>query len=143
MINKTLESSELISIGVEEFTFDITPCPKPRMTQSDKWKVGDKKRPSVAKYHDFRDQIKAKIKYYGNDLQFEEFEIGFYIPMPKSWSERKKQSMLGKPHQQRPDLDNYLKAWKDSVFEEDSVVWKVYAYKRWAIGAGHIRVKSL
>ena len=41
---------------------NIAPCPKPRMTFSDRWKVGDKKRPAVAKYHYFRDQVKDKIK---------------------------------------------------------------------------------
>ena len=122
---------------------NIAPCPKPRMTFSDRWKVGDKKRPAVAKYHYFRDQVKDKIKSYDNDLQFEIFEIGFYIPMPKSWSKKKKSEMNGEPHQQRPDLDNYLKACKDSVYEEDSVVWKVTATKLWTDGTGHIIINSL
>ncbi len=51
--------------------------------------------------------------------------------------------MNGSAHQQRPDLDNYLKAWKDSVYEEDAIVWRVKASKLWTDGTGHIVVNYL
>ena len=60
--------------------------------------------------------------------------------MPKRWSKKKKKQFEGKPHQQRPDLDNYLKAWKDSVYEEDAIVWNVEATKLWTSGPGFITV---
>ena len=63
--------------------------------------------------------------------------------MPKSWSKKKKIEFNGKPHQQRPDLDNYLKAWKDSVYEEDAVVWRVKASKLWTDELGHILINHL
>ena len=124
---------------------NIPPCPKPRMTRADKWK----KRQSVVKFFAFRDAVR---QYKDNDLiltafpapnlEFESFDIEFHIPMPKSWSNKKKAEMNGKPHQQRPDLDNYLKAWKDSVYKEDAVVWKIKATKLWTDGSGHIVVSE-
>ena len=106
------------------------------MTQADKWK----KRPSVVKFFAFRDAIKQSTIH---NIALESFDIEFYIQMPKSWSKKKKELHNGNPHKQRPDLDNYIKAWCDSVFEEDSVVWRFKASKRWTDKPGHIKVSTL
>ena len=136
------------------YRLDIAPCPKPRMTRADRWK----KRKSVVKFFAFRDAVRQYkdsdvVKqswnlihgtfYHIPNLEFETFDIEFHVPMPKSWSNKKKTEMNGKPHQQRPDLDNYLKAWKDSVYEEDAIVWKVKATKLWTDGIGHIKLSTL
>ncbi len=126
---------------------NIPPCPKPRMTKADRWR----KRPSVLKFFAFRDAVRqykeSKVvlqsSYHSHHLEFESFEIEFHVPMPKSWSKKKKGSMNGSAHQQRPDLDNYLKAWKDSVYEEDAIVWRVKASKLWTDGTGHIIIKEI
>lgn len=102
---------------MEEITLLVDPCPKPRMTRSDKWK----KRPCVVKYFKFCDELRyqAKLNHYipGNSLS-----LRFVIKMPKSWSKAKKREMNGTPHMTRPDLDNLLKAFKDSLLKEDSDV---------------------
>ena len=120
---------------------NIPPCPKPRMTKADRWR----KRPSVLKFLAFRDAVREwpRETMHNKILEMESFEIEFHVPMPKSWSKKKRGYMNGAAHQQRPDLDNYLKAWKDSVFEEDSVVWRVKASKMWTDGLGHIIVNYL
>ena len=57
----------------------------------------------------------------------------FHIPMPKSWSKKKKEKYNGTPHQQKPDKDNYEKAMQDCM-KEDSHIWKSRGCeKRWAI----------
>ena len=120
---------------------NIPPCPNPRMTKADRWR----KRPSVLKFFAFRDAVREwpRETMHNKILEMESFEIEFHVPMPKSWSKKKRGYMNGAAHQQRPDLDNYLKAWKDSVFEEDSVVWRVKASKMWTDGLGHIIVNYL
>ena len=116
---------------------DITPCPKPRMTRADRWK----KRQSVLKFFAFRDAVRQSHAWETLELlDMDSFKIVFHVPMPKSWSKKKKKQFEGKPHQQRPDLDNYLKAWKDSVYEEDAIVWNVEATKLWTSGPGFITV---
>jgi Holliday junction resolvase RusA-like endonuclease len=42
--------------------------------------------------------------------------------MPKSWSNKKKKEMDGQPHRVKPDLDNIVKAFKDSLCEDDSFI---------------------
>ena len=116
---------------------DITPCPKPRMTRADRWK----KRQSVLKFFAFRDAVRQSHAWETLELlDMDSFKIVFHVPMPKSWSKKKKAQFEGKPPQQRPDLDNFLKAWKDSVYEEDAIVWNVEATKLWTSGPGFITV---
>ena len=104
--------------------YDITPVPKPRMTKSDKWK----KRPGVMRYWAFKDQVKAaKLK-----LPKRGSHVVFCMPMPKSWSKKKKDEMVTMPHEQTPDLDNLLKALGDSVFSDDSGISDIRASKMWS-----------
>ena len=121
-------------------TINVAPCSKPRMTKRDRWA----KRQCVLKFFAFRDAIKQS-KYWEphNLLSLESFDIEFHIPMPKSWSKKKKAKMNRTPHKQRPDLDNFIKGWCDTVFEEDSVVWRFKASKRWTDQPGHIKLSTL
>lgn len=93
------------------------------MVKSDAWK----KRPCVMRYWAFKD----KVRELGIELQ-SPCKITFYIPMPDSWSKRKKNDFCGKPHMNVPDGDNLLKGILDSVFDDDAHMWSVAYEKRWA-----------
>lgn len=103
--------------------YDITPTPKPRMTQQDRWK----KRPPVLRYHAFCDHVRL----LGVTLPFCDYHVIFVLPMPNSWSKKKRAEMNGKPHQVRPDKDNLEKALLDAIFDEDCKVWDGRATKVW------------
>jgi len=104
--------------------YKITPTPKPRMTQSDRWK----RRPATERYWKFCDQIKAA----GVELSEAGAVITFILPMPQSWSKKKREQMHGQPHQQKPDLDNLLKALADAIYEDDCKIWNYKSVsKRW------------
>jgi Holliday junction resolvase RusA-like endonuclease len=53
--------------------------------------------------------------------------------MPGSWSKKKKAIMDGKPHMQRPDLSNMLKAIEDAIYQDDSGIYDIHVTKRWGI----------
>lgn len=113
--------------------YEITPVPAPRMTQSDKWK----KRPAVMRYFEFRDRVKELgITVKNGDV------ITFIIPMPESWSKKRRYQMFWQPHQIRGDIDNYAKAIFDSVFDDDSHIWDIHLRKIWG-ETGEIRIVSL
>lgn len=116
--------------------YNIEPCPKPRMTRSDKWN----KRPRVMRYRDFCNQVQAA----GIKVPESGATITFVLPMPKTWSKKKKAEMLGQPHQTTPDLDNLLKALLDAIYDNDSGVWNVMRLeKRWGLtGQIIIRMES-
>lgn len=110
-------------------TLPVVPVPKPRMTQADKWK----KRPAVLRYRDFCDQLRAAAEDLGFTVPEAGMGLSFRIPMPDSWSKKKRAAMEGTPHQQRPDVDNLVKAVLDALLPEDSRVWHLSGIeKRWA-----------
>jgi len=105
--------------------YQITPIPKPRMTQRDKWLKPSRK--VVAKYRNFCRHCKLErviLPSYGA-------KIIFILPMPDSWSKKKKDSTNGKAHMNKPDLDNLLKALSDAIYGDDSGIWDVHVTKRW------------
>lgn len=61
------------------------------------------------------------------------FEANFYMPIPKSWSEKKKQMMIGKHHISKPDWSNLLKFVEDCctgiLFKDDALIAKVCGVK--------------
>ena len=107
-------------------TFYINPLPKPRMTRADRWK----KRPCVLKYWDYKVDLQNKLKTCDIEI-IDVIKVVFCVPMPKSWSKKKMAEMDGKPHQQRPDVDNLMKGLMDSLFQEDSHVHTIHAKKIW------------
>lgn len=111
-----------------EITIDITPIPKPRMVRSDSWR----KRPIVLTYWAYKDELILKANK-ANLVLDAEVSVIFYLPMPNSWSKKKKELMNEKPHQQTPDGDNLLKATLDCLCDQDNFVWKVSYEKRWGI----------
>lgn len=117
-------------MGCLSMYYNITPTPKPRMTIRDKWL--NPPRPHVQRYWDFKDEVrKANI-----ELPECNFRVTFYLPMPKSWSKKKKDTMNLEPHQQKPDKDNLEKALLDAIFDDDSHIWDSRVTKRWSYEGG-------
>ena len=118
------------------FQVEVTPIGKPRMTKRDKWT----KRDCVDRYYSFKDSIRQEAKKQKFELS-DSFTIKFYVPMPKSWSKKKREAMFFKPHTQKPDIDNMLKAVMDSLLVDDSSVHTVKMTKMWSI-IGEIHIKN-
>lgn len=102
---------------MSDVVLDIAPVAKPRMTRRDKWKPSK----AAQKYFDFANKIRAKAarERYAITLPL---SITFVIEVPKSWSKKKKEKHIGELKDSRPDLDNYIKAFKDALCKEDSWV---------------------
>ena len=62
-----------------------------------------------------------------------EMEIIFNMPIPKSYSNKKKIALMGTHHTKRPDLDNLIKSIKDGLsgvaYKDDSQVSVIVAKK--------------
>jgi Holliday junction resolvase RusA-like endonuclease len=99
------------------------------MVRSDKWK----KRTITDSYWAFKSELKLKANIAGLKTLPQEIQsICFIVPMPNSWSEKKKKAFEGMPHTQRPDLDNFLKGVQDCLCSEDSHIWRIcYLSKVW------------
>lgn len=114
--------------------YDIAPVSKPRQTRSDKWN----KRECVLRYRAFKDEVRL----HGVQVPESQSHIIFVLPMPKSWSKKKRERMDGQPHMVRPDKDNLEKALLDSVFSEDCQIWDSRVSKFWG-ETGQIIIRQL
>jgi Holliday junction resolvase RusA-like endonuclease len=113
----------------------IVPVPKPRMVKSDAYA----KRPAVLRYWEFKDEL---MRLWGDAELPEQIGLIFTIPMPDSWSEKKKNLMDGKPHQVKGDIDNYIKATLDCLCDRDEYIWNIAAAKLWG-REGSIEIREL
>ncbi len=120
------------------FIFDVIPMGAVRMTQSDRWKTNPnhpdpakRQRKEVTQYFAFKNTIVYQAKQMNYEMK-DYFDAVYLIPMPNSWSEKKKERMNGFPCKVKPDTDNITKAIKDALKKSDSEVWYEKAEKRWA-----------
>lgn len=116
--------------------FKGKPTAKPRMTRADAWK----KRKCVLDYWEFKDEINRQARKQGFTL-YKKHKVKFLYPMPKSWSKKKKNEFRGQDHEQRPDMDNFVKALWDCLLNEDSSCSYLVASKKWA-DEGSISVEN-
>ncbi|WP_316506275.1 RusA family crossover junction endodeoxyribonuclease [Klebsiella grimontii] len=114
--------------------YDITPIGKPRMSRADKWK----QRPAVMRYRAFCDEARMRKIH----LPESGAHVTFVMPMPQSWSQKKRAAMNNKPHQQKPDTDNMIKALMDALFEDDAHIWDFRVTKLWGV-TGQILISDI
>lgn len=138
---------------LESYTTDFESLPivvvgKPRMTQRDKWA----KRKPVLAYRAFCDELirlmKERNRLWMTDLFNGEVSvIGItaivLIPMPQSWSGKKKERMAGTLHDQKPDSSNIYKAIEDAICVEDKQVSMINLSKFWTCGEPRVDIKIL
>jgi Holliday junction resolvase RusA-like endonuclease len=120
------------------YIFDVIPMGAVRMTKSDTWKTNPnhidplkRQRPAVTKYFAFKTLLQAQANQLGYVLG-KHIDAVYLVPMPDSWSKKKKTLMNGMPCETKPDTDNITKAVKDTLKKDDSDVWYEKAEKRWA-----------
>jgi len=115
----------------DTLVFTGTIMAKPRMTKSDKWN----QRPATSKYWAFKDLLTMQARIQGFVLS-DQIKIVAHLPMPKSWSKKKRGEFAFEPHQQKPDIDNIIKSVQDILMKEDSTIWEVHALKYWTEAPG-------
>jgi Holliday junction resolvase RusA-like endonuclease len=132
------ESVYVIDRSRNHFLFDVMPMGAVRMTQSDRWKTNPnhpdpnkRQREVVRRYFKFKNDL--FIQALAMRFELSHFlDAVYFIPMPQSWSEKKRKAMVGMPCKVKPDTDNITKAIKDALKVEDGDVWWEKAEKRWA-----------
>ena len=108
--------------------FNIVPMGAVRQTRADAWR----NRPCVLRYRSFKDSLREQAAPYYLPADPLIVTMKFYIPMPASWSKKKKAAMNGAYHRQKPDIDNLSKSVMDSLWEDDSMISKINATKLWS-----------
>lgn len=113
------------------FTIPGIPLGKPRMTKRDVWK----KRKCVVKFRAWADKARAHAPM---NLTADPLTVSWtaWLPMPESWSRKKRNAMRGQPHRQKPDRDNIDKGLLDALWKNDCGVAGGQLWKHWDDGQG-------
>jgi Holliday junction resolvase RusA-like endonuclease len=116
----------------QKVILNITPQTHVRATQGDSifFRIPrEKLRPSglsrllrLEKYNQYKVDLLAESKSKAFVMPPQGASIAFFIPVPASWSKKKKKQHHGMLHQSKPDLDNLLKAFGDSLISEDKYI---------------------
>ena len=128
----------LAPITETRFRIAVTPVPKPRQSQRDKWQ----QRPAVVAYRRYADVLRIAAEVQQFVFPVAGADLHFALPMPDSWSQKHRRRMDGQPHQQKPDLDNLVKAVMDALHRQDCQIWHITAEKRWAV-TGSLTITTL
>lgn len=120
---------------------NITPQTNVRATQGDKvfFRIprenlrppGLKRLKRLERYNQYKVDLRACALEKRFEIQPQGCSFRFYIPMPKTWSKKKRAIMHFKLHQQKPDIDNLMKAVFDSMLSEDKGIAHFEAVKFW------------
>ena len=132
-----IEEKCIIDYSRKFFLFDVIPVGAVRLTHRDRIFTNPnhpdpkkRQRKAVTQYWAFKNSLLAQA----TELKFELgnwIDAVFVIPMPQSWSEKKKKQMNGMPCLQKPDADNLVKSVLDALKKNDSDVWWMSAKKYW------------
>lgn len=104
----------------------MIPVPKPRMTLGDRYQ----KRPRGHKYRMFKSELGATVVVDNIEIPLP-YLLVMVLPMPKSWSNKKKVLHRYQPHLPRPDKDNLEKAFLDALYDDDSEIYDGRVVKLW------------
>jgi Holliday junction resolvase RusA-like endonuclease len=86
----------------------------------------------LERYNAYKVALLAQAKEKKFEIPAAGLSVTFFIPMPKSWSQKKKNAHNGLLMQSRPDIDNLIKSFCDSLCSEDKYIANISATKRWA-----------
>lgn len=106
--------------ATKKFLFNVDPMGAVRTTQRQKWV--DKR---AKRYFEYKQVIAGSAATQFSDGQPTPAALAlkmvFVMPIPASWSKKKRWDALDKAHMSKPDLDNLIKGCTDAL---NGVVWQ-------------------
>jgi len=118
-----------------EFTFDYKPESKQRPRFGAKGKVYN---PQRKKSLGYKWDAAKQMRSQSSERPLESpvcVNMIFHMPMPKTWSHKRKKQQLGKPMTSKPDVDNLMKWILDVLngiaYQDDRYVTSGYFQKMW------------
>lgn len=125
----------------QTYCFQIQPIPAIRPTRAQMKlihmdpnrlnKSGQATRQRIIRAEMYKQQLHILATAQNFFLPESNFQLVFFLPMPQSWSIKKKAEMSGKPHKSKPDWDNLAKLFQDALKSSDASIWDCRVQKFW------------
>jgi hypothetical protein len=128
MFAPEVKDSYLLQIGLKKHQEDIEN--KKKKIRSPKCYLNRKN--YILRYYEYKKKVK-KLFLQSGLKEYPESNVWFrfFVPMPPSWSKKKRDHHCFEKHQNVPDASNYHKALEDSCSEKDRRNWDYRASKFW------------
>ena len=123
-------------------SYPIAAMGKPRMTRGDSITMAKMRgRRRLNERERKREAVLSRWLAYSDEVKYRRVELAldryyhlmFILPMPPSWSKRKRAEMLHRKHQQVPDKDNLEKGLLDILHGQDCGAWDGRVTKVWGV----------
>lgn len=83
-------------------------------------------------YYIFQSQVKEQYCHEPINIPIS-IKLKYFMPMPKSWSKKRKLEKESQVHDTKSDLDNLIKFSLDAmnglVYRDDALIYEIYAIK--------------
>lgn len=86
---------------------------------------------SMQKRIDYRKALQWEAKRNKFEMPRQGAFIKFYLPIPKSFSVKKRKQLAFQVHESKPDVDNILKPFFDALVPKDQIISDFRASKFW------------
>lgn len=112
---------------------ECAPMGAVRQSSSDGWK----QRPVVMRYRAYKDELRLNLNLLITPdllaalVGSKNFDLVFKMPFPKTYNKKKRKLLAGTPHNEKPDIDNLIKAIFDTICIDDKHICSVTAAKYW------------
>jgi Holliday junction resolvase RusA-like endonuclease len=106
------------------YDIDIIPMGYVRRTRADAWKG----REVVKKYYEYKNTLGYLLNRMGYK-QGQSLHIAFLLPIPNSISKKKYREYNLSLHNKKPDIDNLVKAFLDTVCKQDNFISRINCIK--------------
>ena len=114
---------------IDAVVVDLVPMPAPRPRFSKNGTYNN------SKYTNYKSAFLLKAKQQNKKFLTGalRLEVLFVMPIPKSWSKKKRLASVGQPHICKPDTDNLVKSMLDAlegtIYKNDSQICSISAKK--------------
>lgn len=107
----------MMEMNEQHFFIPVKPMGAVRMTQRSKWM------PAGQRYLAYKGELQHWMgRMHPVCLSGPiEANVTFWMPLPLSWSMKKRLLTVGMPHTSKPDLDNLVKGFFDAA---NTILWK-------------------
>lgn len=128
MMSESITDEYLVSFGTKKYNEAIATSKETSRSPNDYLN----RKNTIKRYFDYKRALKAEAIKQGFIIPEENVWFRFFIPMPKSWSNKKKNQKRFEQHKSRPDIDNISKGIFDSLLIQDMALSDYRASKFWA-----------
>lgn len=140
MFSEKISDEYLLKVGAKKRKKQIEEGKDPKKAiKSDAYLTRKK---YILKYYEYKRKVRelfyeSGIKEYPTNNVF----FKFYLPMPPSWSKKKRRLLSFEPHEQVPDSSNFHKSVEDACSDCDRKNWDYRAAKFWCdLSSGYIEI---